>query len=106
MPCAFAAAGTAIKATTVLERVADHATNIAEHIYYVETGEMRQLGREEHGHGLLVDHLVVDHHNAENTGRDADVPVASTNGAASPAAAETFLNGFANPSADRPGDGA
>lgn len=31
-----------------LERVADHATNIAEYIYYVETGEMRQLAREEH----------------------------------------------------------
>jgi phosphate transport system protein len=31
-----------------LERVADHATNIAEQIYYVETGEMRNLAREEH----------------------------------------------------------
>lgn len=31
-----------------LERAADHATNIAEYIYYVETGEMRQLAREEH----------------------------------------------------------
>ena len=28
--------------------MADHATNIAEYIYYVETGEMRQLAREEH----------------------------------------------------------
>lgn len=34
-----------------LERVADHATNIVEYIYYIETGEMRQLAREEHGHG-------------------------------------------------------
>ncbi len=33
-----------------LERVADHATNIVEYIYYVETGEMRQLAREEHGY--------------------------------------------------------
>lgn len=31
-----------------LERVADHATNIAEQMYYIETGEMRPLGREEH----------------------------------------------------------
>jgi len=36
-----------------LERVADHATNIAEHVYYVETGEMRHLAREEHNHALL-----------------------------------------------------
>ena len=33
-----------------LERVADHATNIVEYIYYVETGEMRNLAREEHGY--------------------------------------------------------
>jgi phosphate transport system protein len=33
-----------------LERVADHATNIVEYIYYIESGEMRQLAREEHGH--------------------------------------------------------
>jgi phosphate transport system protein len=32
-----------------LERVADHATNIVEYIYYVETGEMRNLAREEQG---------------------------------------------------------
>jgi phosphate transport system protein len=31
-----------------LERVADHATNIAENIYYVETGDMRPLAREAH----------------------------------------------------------
>ncbi len=36
-----------------LERVADHATNIAEQVYYVETGEMRHLAREEHNHALL-----------------------------------------------------
>ncbi len=36
-----------------IERVADHATNIAEQVYYVETGEMRNLGREEHNHHLL-----------------------------------------------------
>ncbi len=36
-----------------LERVADHATNIAEQVYYVETGEMRNLAREEHNHALL-----------------------------------------------------
>jgi phosphate transport system protein len=39
----------------MLERVADHATNIVEQIYYVETGEMRPLAREEHGHGLLTE---------------------------------------------------
>ena len=37
-----------------LERVADHATNIAEQVYYVETGEMRNLAREEHNHALLT----------------------------------------------------
>jgi phosphate transport system protein len=31
-----------------LERVGDHATNIVENIYYVETGEMRPLAREAH----------------------------------------------------------
>lgn len=31
-----------------LERVGDHATNIVENIYYVETGEMRLLAREAH----------------------------------------------------------
>ncbi|RYX83267.1 phosphate signaling complex protein PhoU [bacterium] len=36
-----------------LERVADHATNIAEQVYYVETGEWRNLAREEHNHALL-----------------------------------------------------
>lgn len=48
-----------------LERVADHATNIVEYIYYVETGEMRNLAREEHGHGegLGGDK---DHHQNEN----------------------------------------
>lgn len=35
----------------MLERVADHATNIVEQIYYVETGDMRPLAREEHGRG-------------------------------------------------------
>lgn len=30
-----------------LERVADHATNIAEQVYFVETGEARPLGQEE-----------------------------------------------------------
>ena len=37
-----------------LERVADHATNIAEQVYYVETGEMRPLAREEHNHALFL----------------------------------------------------
>lgn len=39
-----------------LERVADHATNIVEYIYYVETGDMRQLAREEHGREEDDDH--------------------------------------------------
>lgn len=57
-----------------LERVADHATNIVEQVYYVETGEMRPLAREEHGHGMaLGDHG--DHHESESQGRGADVPV-------------------------------
>ena len=57
----------------VLERTADHATNIAEQIYYVETGEMRQLGR--------VD-KPSEHHNSETVHRDADIPgvVPSLNG--------------------------
>ena len=38
-----------------LERVADHATNMVEYIYYVETGQMRQLAREEHGHDAAVE---------------------------------------------------
>jgi phosphate transport system protein len=69
----------------MLERVADHATNIVENIYYVETGEMRQLAREEHGNGdhdaLLGDGVLTDgktatrdHHHDESTQRDADVP--------------------------------
>jgi phosphate transport system protein len=37
-----------------LERVADHATNIAEQVYYVETGELRPLAREEHNHALFA----------------------------------------------------
>lgn len=37
-----------------LERCADHATNIVEYIYYVETGDLRQLAREEHGHAEAV----------------------------------------------------
>jgi phosphate transport system protein len=69
----------------MLERVADHATNIVENIYYVETGEMRQLAREEHMNGdhdaLLGDNTLTDgkaatrdHHHDENIQRDADVP--------------------------------
>ena len=30
-----------------LERIADHATNIAERVYYVETGDRKPLGRRE-----------------------------------------------------------
>lgn len=30
-----------------LERIADHATNIAERVYYIETGERKPLGRRE-----------------------------------------------------------
>ncbi len=61
----------------VLERTADHATNIAEQIYYVETGEMRQLGREGHpAKPLDVEKLdgAREHHDWETVGRDADVP--------------------------------
>jgi phosphate transport system protein len=45
-----------------LERVADHATNIVEYIYYAETGEMRPLAREEHGHFAVP---AADHHKSE-----------------------------------------
>ncbi len=41
-------------AARALERVADHATNIAEQVYYVETGELRPLAREEHNHALFA----------------------------------------------------
>jgi phosphate transport system protein len=65
-----------------LERVADHATNIVEYIYYIESGEMRQLAREEHGHnssgtpsiGLELNgagaerHGEIDHDNREILG--------------------------------------
>lgn len=76
----------------VLERSADHATNIVEQIYYVETGDMRPLAREEHdaareaqthsvdGHAL--DDLSADHHTSENALRDADLPAQSLNGVA------------------------
>ncbi len=50
----------------MLERVADHATNIVEQIYYVETGEMRPLAREEHGHGLMVAQAEAAQHNGAN----------------------------------------
>jgi phosphate transport system protein len=55
----------------VLERTADHATNIAEQIYYVETGEMRQLAREEHNAALKNAAINVDHHIAESNERTA-----------------------------------
>ncbi len=32
-------------AVVYLERIADHATNIAERVYYIETGDRRPLGR-------------------------------------------------------------
>jgi len=48
-----------------LERVADHATNIVEHIYYVETGDMRPLAREEHGYSARMDQAL-DHHEVES----------------------------------------
>ena len=53
-----------------LERVADHATNIAEQVYYVETGEMRPLAREEHNHALFsslgIDEETWRQHKSEN----------------------------------------
>lgn len=51
-----------------LERVADHATNIVEYIYYVETGEMRNLAREEQGHSSTSTALGgdTDHHKTES----------------------------------------
>jgi phosphate transport system protein len=48
-----------------LERVADHATNIVEYIYYVETGEMRNLAREEQGHAVSL-RRSADHHLGES----------------------------------------
>jgi phosphate transport system protein len=60
-----------------LERVADHATNIVEYIYYVETGEMRNLAREEHGHGTSLGGDS-DHHKSEVVGPLPDVASNST----------------------------
>lgn len=57
-----------------LERVADHATNIVEQIYYVETGQMRQLAREHHAN-TLGDH---DHHEDESQGLASDLPLNGT----------------------------
>ena len=34
-------------AVVYLERIADHATNIAERVYYIETGDRKPLGRRE-----------------------------------------------------------
>jgi phosphate transport system protein len=72
----------------VLERTADHATNIAEQIYYVETGEMRQLAREEHLAAAKNAKLKADHHTVESSERstgnqDADWPTPSSNGTTS-----------------------
>jgi len=66
-----------------LERCADHATNIVEQIYYVETGEMRPLAREQHNsnHNVALDKRAPDHHKLEFEARDADVPVSPLNGA-------------------------
>ncbi len=47
----------------MLERVADHATNIVENIYYVETGQMRPLAREAHEENRAVP---PDHHKQES----------------------------------------
>ena len=54
-----------------LERVADHATNIVEQIYYVETGQMRQLAREEHNQREARN----DHHDAEKENKPVDLPL-------------------------------
>jgi phosphate transport system protein len=56
-----------------LERSADHATNIAEQVYYVETGQMRPLAREEHNHALLTS-LGVDESDMKriNSSHDGD----------------------------------
>lgn len=67
----------------VLERSADHATNIAEQVYYVETGEMRPLAREEQHttHNSALDtNPGVDHHARESAGREAELPDPSLNG--------------------------
>ncbi len=70
----------------VLERTADHATNIAEQIYYVETGEMRHLGRREEIAKPLESATIItmsrDHHDRESEQRDADIPASSLNGSA------------------------
>ena len=41
-----AAASYMLLVVVYLERIADHATNIAERVYYVETGSLKQLARE------------------------------------------------------------
>ncbi len=57
-----------------LERVADHATNIVEQVYYVETGQMRHLAREEHNHALLSQLGVPDAEWHEQTGTHNGAP--------------------------------
>jgi phosphate transport system protein len=53
-PSLIAAASYTLLILTSVERIADHATNIAERVAYMETGEMRRLARE---HRLNVTHF-------------------------------------------------
>jgi phosphate transport system protein len=66
----------------MLERCADHATNIVEQIYYVETGDLRPLAREEHHsvHNVALDHVNTDHHREETFSGGVELPLPSQNG--------------------------
>ena len=63
MPALVEQATQLLLVARMLERVADHATNIVENIYYVETGQMRPLAREAHEENRAVP---PDHHKMEN----------------------------------------
>ena len=95
----------------MLERVADHATNIVENIYYVETGEMRPLAREEHVRNAALDQHdgddaaavaraaagdYHDHHKDEGRQHDADVPATLINSVEGLASDTHKRNGHSN----------
>ena len=53
-PTLISAASYTLLILTSVERIADHTTNIAERVAYMETGQMRRLARE---HRLSLTHF-------------------------------------------------